>query len=312
MSYKTVGWQSILVRIPVEWEMIFEKKKSKKSKKETGYFAFRDSQGKKFELSWAQIEKKAPKLTSVIHDYIDSLKKTERKIKIRSDKPREVKGHEAHYLIWELEKKKIQGYMVTWVCSHSERLIICSSQYTIQDQSKIKPIILEIYDQINCHPQSVFSIWSAPNLQIHAPYLKMKLKRSQFLIGLTFLNLKSEELEVFAYRIGLADQKATEFEKLTEWFLGYYQSFLPNIPMKYDPEKFTKILFKKKIEVWKNLHISQSKISLRKSSTHFETYLWMNPEKNDIYCLLFSIKGGYTSQIRESVEKMTKLAIATN
>ncbi|MFX0209784.1 MAG: hypothetical protein ACFFDT_27630, partial [Candidatus Hodarchaeota archaeon] len=85
MKYQTLGWQHILVKVPNNWYMIFEKKERKKSQEKTGYFGFRDSKEKKLELSWAKIDKKVPKINSVIDDYFKSLKKSYKKIKIKTE-----------------------------------------------------------------------------------------------------------------------------------------------------------------------------------------------------------------------------------
>ena len=242
MKYKTLGWQHILIRVPDDWHMIFGKKHGRKSKKGTGYFGFRDSKAKKLELSWAKISKKPPKIKKVIDDYLKSLKKSNKKIKIKTEKTKKINEHEATSVYWELEKE-IQGYLIVWICNKTERLILCTSQFPTSEKSTEKPLIMEIMSHINCHPESVFTIWSAPNLQIHAPFLKVNLIRKDFLIGLTFVHLGNGTLDLLAYRIGLANQKIESSDEMPDWYKEYYKENLPGIPSRYIPGEFTKLMY---------------------------------------------------------------------
>ncbi|MFX0207135.1 MAG: hypothetical protein ACFFDT_14190, partial [Candidatus Hodarchaeota archaeon] len=113
-------------------------------------------------------------------------------------------------------------------------------------KSEEKALIMEIMTHINCHPESVFSIWSAPNLQIHAPFLNSNLIKRNFLIGLTFVHLRDETLDLFAYRIGLADQKIHGPDEMPNWFREYYKENLPGIPSRYLPTEFKRLFYKKK------------------------------------------------------------------
>jgi hypothetical protein len=309
METQTLGWQHILTKVPIDWYMFFEKKHDQSQKKKTGYFGFRDDKEKKLEVSWIKFDKKAPDVNRAIKEYFKSLKKSHKKIKMRTEGEREVNEHNARYIYWELEKEKIQGYVVIWNCSQTERLIICTSQFATKDTSTKKPLIMEIISQINCHPESKFSIWSAPNLQIFSPYLNMTLKKREFLIGLTFLHLKSDDLDFLAYRIGLADQKVKDVSEIPEWHKKYYKKHLPRIPSNYNPEEFTKLIYKKKTVAWKAEQIIEKKLL---GNQFLETYLWLNPDKNDIYCIIYSVKKQFSAKTRDLIEKMTKLAIEAN
>ena len=309
METQTLGWQYILINVPIDWHMIFKKKRDRRQKKETGYFGFRNAKGKKLELSWVKFDKKAPDISGATKEYFKSLKKSHKKIKIRTEGEREVNKHDARYFYWELDKEKIQGYVVIWNCSQTQRLIICTSQFATKETSTEKPLIMEIIFQINCHPESKFSVWSAPNLQIYSPYLSMNLKKREFLIGLTFLHLNNDDFDFLAYRIGLADQKVTDVSEIPEWYKKYYKKHLPRIPSNYNPDEFTKLVYKKKTVTWKNEQIIEKKLA---GSRSLETYLWLNPDKNDIYCIIFSVKKKIGVKTRDLIEKMTKLAIEAN
>lgn len=309
METQTLGWQYILIKVPIDWHMIFEKKRDRSQKKESGYFGFRDAKEKKLEVSWIKFDKKAPDINKAIKEYFKSLKKSNKKIKIRTEGEREVNKHDARYIYWELDKEKIQGYVVIWNCSQTKRLIICTSQFTTKEISKEKPLIMEIISQINCHPESKFSVWSAPNLRIYSPYLSMTLKKREFLIGLTFLHLNNDDFDFLAYRIGLADQKVTDVSEIPEWYKKYYKEHLPRIPSNYTPDEFIKLVYKKKTVTWKNVQIIEKKLVKNRS---LETYLWLNPDKNDIYCIIFSVKRKISAKTRDLIEKMTKLAIEAN
>jgi hypothetical protein len=309
METQILGWQDIKLKVPINWHMVFEKKQDKKQKKETGYFGFRDEKEKKLEISWVKFDKKAPEIGKTIKEYYKSLKKAHKKIKIRTEGEREVKKHSAKYIYWELDKEKIQGYVVTWNCSQTQRLIICTSQFLTKDSSVEKQLIMGIITQIDCHPESEFSLWSAPNLQIYSPYLGMTLKKREFLIGLTFLHLSNNDLDFLAYRIGLANQKISDVNEIPDWFKTYYKKHLPRIPSNYSPEEFTKLIYKKKTVTWKAEQVIEKKLTGKKS---LETYLWSNTDKNDIYCLVYSSKGELSKKNRDSLDKMTKLAIEAN
>lgn len=312
MKIQTFGWQHILVKVPIDWHMIFEKESRKRQKKETGYFGFRDSKEKKLEISYAKIEKKPPDINNVIEDYFNSLKKSHKKIEIKNKGPKKICGHDGLYIYWNLEKEALQGYIVAWVCKHTQRLIISTAQFEISKKSTEKSTIMEIISLINCHPQSTFSIWSAPNLQIHTPYLSMRLKKKLFLIGMTFLHLCNDDLDFLAYRIGLADQKITSTDDIPTWFKEFYKKNLPGIPANYSPEEFTKLIYRKKTITWKCIQLEEKKFSLKLSKKYHETYLWSNPNKNDIYCIIYSLKNSPSAKGREKIEKMTKLAIGAN
>lgn len=311
MKYKTLGWQHILIRVPDDWHMIFGKKRGKKSKKGIGYFGFRDSKTKKLELSWAKISKKPPKIKTVIDDYLKSLKKSSKKINIKSERLNKINEHEAKSVYWELEKE-IQGYLIVWICNKTERLILCTSQFPTAKKSTEKPLIMEIMSHINCHPESLFSIWSAPNLQIHAPFLTMNLINNNFLIGLTFVHLRDETLDLLAYRIGLADQKIQSPNEMTNWYNEYYKENLPGIPSHYYPAEFKKFFYKKKVIIWRSIQRPKKKTLFGLSKTYYDTYLWSNPEKNDIYCIIFSMKHKPSTKTRNLCEKMIKLTIGSN
>ncbi|UCG03148.1 MAG: hypothetical protein JSW11_03995 [Candidatus Heimdallarchaeota archaeon] len=312
MKTQAFGWQYFLISVPIGWQMIFEKKRKKRQSKNTGYFGFRDAKEKKLEVSWAKYDKNPPDLIKVIKNFFESLKKSKKEIKIRTEGERKVNDHKAKYIYWELENERIQGYIVVWICDQTQRLIICPSQFATKEKSIEKPRIMNIISQINCHPESQFSVWTAPNLQIHSPYLSMNLKKKDFLIGLTFIHLYNDELNFLAYRIGLADQKVTDIEEIPDWYKAYYKKHLPGIPSNYNPENFTKLIYKKKKVTWKNKHTLEKKIPFNLRNTHLETYLWLNLKKNDIYCIIFFTKRKIEIGIRELIEKMTKLAIEAN
>ncbi|UCE12985.1 MAG: hypothetical protein JSV04_12435 [Candidatus Heimdallarchaeota archaeon] len=312
MKTQTFGWQHILIQVPIDWHMIFEKESRKRQKKETGYFGFRDSKEKKLEISYAKIEKKPPDINKVIEDYFKSLKKSHKKIGIKNEGPKKISGHDARYIYWDLEKEGLQGYIVAWNCQSTQRLVICTAQFEKVKKSTEKSGIMEIISLINCHPESTFSIWSAPNLQIHTPYLRMRLKKKNFLIGLTFLHLGNDDLDFLAYRIGLANQKITSDDKIPSWFQKFYKKNLPGIPSNYNPEEFTKLIYKKKTITWKCVQLEERKFSLKFARKYHETYLWSNPDKNDIYCIIYSMKRSPLAKTRDIIEKMTKLAIGGN
>ncbi|MCK4849350.1 MAG: hypothetical protein KAT16_10005, partial [Candidatus Heimdallarchaeota archaeon] len=173
MKFQTVGWEYILINVPSDWNMVFEKEKSKSNKEKTGYFGFRDLNGKRLEFSYANLRKKPPKLHNVLDDYFKSLKKNYRKIKIRKEAATKVNNHNALYIFWELEKEQMQGYITAWICVETNRLMICTNQFSTKNKTAEKAIITEIMSHINCHPDSTYSCWSSPNLEIYTPFLKM-------------------------------------------------------------------------------------------------------------------------------------------
>ena len=310
MKFQTVGWEYILINVPSDWNMVFEKEKSKSNKEKTGYFGFRDLNGKRLEFSYANLRKKPPKLHNVLDDYFKSLKKNYRKIKIRKEAATKVNNHNALYIFWELEKEQMQGYITAWICVETNRLMICTNQFSTKNKTAEKAIITEIMSHINCHPDGAYSCWSSPNLQIYTPFLKMDLVRRQFFIGLTFLEFKGEKMHILAYRLGLANQKIKSEEELPEWFISYYKKQLPRIPKTFKPEIFSKLLFKNKIQVWKNVENRLSRIPSK--NYNFETYLWTNSEKNDIYCLIFELNKNHSKKTEKSIEEIVKLAIGAN
>ncbi len=312
MKYQAYGWDDIHVPVPMDWNMVFEDKKKKKDKKESGYFAFRDSKTKRLEISWAEVRKDNADISKVTKDYHSTLKKSHKKIKIKSEGKRKMNDHTAEYLYWELEKEKTQGYVMVWLCPKSKRLFICSSQFGTREKSEFKPLIMDIMGRINCHVESVFSMWSAPNLKVYSPYLSMKLVDKQFLIGLTFLELKNDKFHLFSYRIGLADQKIKSEDSLPEWFKEYYKKNLPSIPSKFTPEVFKKFTFNKKVTIWKNESIQEKRIALKKRIHYFETYLWYNPDKNDIYCHIYYLRNTPSVKQKDLIDKTIKLAIGAN
>ncbi len=310
MQFQTVGWEQILMSVPKNWTMIYEKDTKKSTKEEKGYFGFRDPSGKKLEISFVQIKKKPPKLENVIKDYYKSLKKEKRKIKIRKEATRTVNGHKARYLYWELEKEKVQGYVTVWICEKTNRLLICTNQYLIKNKQLEKSLFLEILSHIQCHPQKAYNYWSAPNLQFFTPTSNFNLVSSRFLIGLTFLNFKSDDMEINSYRVGLADQKIHSEDELPKWFKSYYRKHFPLVPSSYNPQKFEKLLFKKKISAWRSREVTKSRIKLK--SQYFETYLWTQAEKNDIYCIIFKLNSKSVDINRKTIEEITKLTIGAN
>jgi hypothetical protein len=292
--------------------MVFEEKFKKGSNRDTGYFAFRDSKTKRLEISWANIQKEIPDLGKITEDYYKSLKKAHKKIKLKSEGKNETNEHTSAYFYWELEKEKVQGYVMVWICQKSNRVIISNSQFDFKEKSRFKPLVMEIISKINCHTESPFSMWSAPNLQIYTPYLSVKLVERSFLIGLTYLRLKNDDIDLFSYRVGLADQKIENADQLPEWYKDYYKKHFPGVPSKYTPEGFKKLIFKKKIPIWQNEITLKKKFKFKRTSDYYLTYLWYNPDKNDIYCFIFSTKKDPSGVQRDLMEKMAKLAIGAN
>jgi hypothetical protein len=310
LKFQTVGWEYILISVPSDWNMVFEKEKSKSNKEKTGYFGFSDSKGKRLEFSYANMRDKPPKLPDVLESYFKSLKKNYRKIKIRKEATSKVNEHDARYLFWELEKEKMQGYITAWTCPETNRLMICTNQFSMKNKTAEKAIVLEILSHINCHPESTYTSWSSPNLQIYTPFLKMNLMRRQFLIGLTFLEFNGDEMRILGYRVGLANQKIKSEEEIPEWFKSYYREHFPRVDSKFKPETFNKMLFKNKISVWKNTEIRLSRIPSK--NYHFESYLWTNPDKNDIYCLIFELNKTVSKKTEKTIEDIVKLTIGAN
>ncbi|MHA2297729.1 MAG: hypothetical protein ACXADA_17000 [Candidatus Hodarchaeales archaeon] len=304
---QTLGWQDIVMKVPRDWQMFFEKKTPKKQKGETGFFGFRDIKEKKMEIRWVKF-KRYPQLDKAVSDYKKSLKKQKKEIKIRVDRSDEINGHEANYSYWELEKEKIKGILMVWICDESLRVIFCQSQFSDKDVSRIKPIVTEVITRMNCHPKDFSSIWTAPNLHIITP-TKMKLVTKSILIGLTFFHIRNADLEIKAYRMGLADQKIIDTD-ITKWYKGYYREKLPGIDSRYNPGDFLKLLAgKKKIPVWKSEQALNRKF---RDTKIFETYLWSNPEKNDIYSIIISLNKKPSKGIKDSIQKMINLAIKNN
>ncbi|MHA2363081.1 MAG: hypothetical protein ACXAC7_03925 [Candidatus Hodarchaeales archaeon] len=313
MDYKTLGWQDILVKVPSDWEMFFEKKKPKKQKKEVGYFGFRDLKSKRLEIRWVRYElKHKPKIKDAFEDYKKILKKSQKDINKRAEGTNEIKSHESRYLYWELRSENdegIQGYLVNWICDESLRLFICQSQFPIKESSIEKPLMMEIISQVNCHPKGDFTKWSLPNLQVSTP-LGMKLIKRNILIALSFIQLRNKDLDLLAYRIGLAEQKVKNDDELPDWFKSYFKDKLPDIPSNYKPDTFEKFLFEKKQTIWKGVQKKEKKISL--SNRYYETYIWSNLEKNDIYCTIIKMKKLPSSKIEKLIEKMIKMIILNN
>ncbi|MHA1984941.1 MAG: hypothetical protein ACW967_11340 [Candidatus Hodarchaeales archaeon] len=306
------GWQDILIKVPNDWEMVFEKKKPKKQKKETGYFGFRDSNSKKLEIRWAKFEK-PPLNDKIIENYKKSLKKQHKDINIKSEGSSDVYEHHSRYLYWELKKENFQGYLMVWCCVETSRLIICQSQFLIKESSKEKPRITEIISNINCHSKKPFVIWTAPNLQVYSPP-EMKIVKRAFLIGLSFIQLHnlSDNFDLLAYRLGLAKRKVKNFDELPEWFKEYYKKNLPGIFANYNPGNFEKLLFDKKKEIWCNLQEHNKKVSISSAKNFYKTYIWLNTEKNDIYCIIYAKKKPPGEEVQDLFDKMTKIMIKNN
>jgi len=127
---------------------------------------------------------------------------------------------------------------------------------------------------------------------------------------LTFIHLRGDDLDLLAYRIGLADQKIESPDEMPKWFKEYYKENLPGIPSKYSPSEFEKLIYKKKKITWKSIQKREKKFP--KSLIYFETYLWSNSNKNDIYCIIFTMKKPLTTKTRTLIETITKLAIRAN
>ena len=312
MTDHVSGWQDIIIKVPNDWEMIFEKKKPKKKKKESGYFGFRDLNSKKLEIRWAKFKK--PILNDkVIEDYKKSLKKAHKTINIKSEGSSEVNKHNSSYLYWEIKEQKIQGYLMAWSCPETSRLIICQSQFSIKESSKEKPRVTEIISKINCHSKKQLVIWTAPNLQVYCPP-QMKLIKREILIGLSFLYLrdKKNNYDLLAYRIGLANRKVKKFDEIPEWFKNYYKKNISGISTNYNPDEFEKLIFEEKKDIWKNVQSFTKKINLGSGNQYYNTHLWLNSEKNDIYCIIYVKKKPPSEEIQELFDKTIKLIIKSN
>ncbi|NHJ01162.1 MAG: hypothetical protein EAX86_03425 [Candidatus Heimdallarchaeota archaeon] len=313
MKYQKLGWDHLIVSVPTDWSLIFDKKPPAKKKIETGFIGFRDSSTKRLEISWAIIKKKPPEPKKVLGDLFKTLKKDNKGIKIRNEGEKKVNAHNGYYIYWDLEKGDSQGYLLSWVCHKTQRVIICASQYQNKEKDVFKPLITEIMTGLICHSEEKYLLWSAPNLNVYTPAFEMNLLNRKFLIGLTFLELSKADLEVYAYRIGLANQKIDDSNKLPEWFPEYAKNNLPNIPSNYKPTPdFSNLVYKKKIEVKKLIQCSDSKMPLKTRKGYFETYLWLNQEKNDIYCIIFRLDKQPESDLHTQIEEIIKYAINFN
>jgi len=310
MNLKAVGWEHILINVPEDWELVFQKDQKKSKKQETGYFGFRDSYQKRLEISYTKIAKKPPKVSSVLADYFKSLKKNNRKIIIKKEASMKVNEHNAEYIYWELKKEQVLGYIFSWICPESNRILICTTQFSIDEKPEMKQQLVELISKLKCHLNADFIIWSAPNLQISTPVYDMHLQKKVFLIGLTFLEFKGANLSLLVYRIGLANQKIKDESNLPEWFKDNYKKDLPKIPRNFQVGEFSKLHYKKRENIWKSSYQVESKIPKR--GMYFETYLWLNYDKNDIYCLIFRSKTLPSTKKRETIENITKLAIMVN
>ena len=318
MDFKTIGWQDIVLNVPDEWEMVFATKTPKKKGKEmTGYFGFRTTEKKILEFRWVEVEKgKTPDLDIVIDDYFKTILKERKKIKKRTESGIKVNDHSAKTLYWITEDMTLHGYIVVWNCDVLKRLIIMQSQFSSDQANKIKADIMQILETINCHPLDYESKWIAPNLTVMTPR-SMNLVKQSFLVGLTFFQLRYKSLDMYCYRLGLANQKINSIDELPVWFMNYYPKKLPGIPSGFRPSESE--FSKKKIGqtegvLWQyNKNIQKRKLPLR-SGSEFQGYFWQSEEKNDIYCLIFKYKTQTSTdkRIRRIVENVVKFAITKN
>ncbi len=318
MDFKTIGWQDIVLKVPDEWEIVFATKPPKKKGKEkTGYFGFRTTKKKLLEFRWVEVEKgKAPDLDVVIGDYFNTIQKEQKRIKKRTDSGIEVSTHKGKTLYWTSEDMSLHGYIVAWYCNVLHRLIIMQSQFSSDEAHKIKTDIMQVLETVKCHPVDYESKWVAPNLTIFTPR-SMYLIKQAFLVGLSFFQLRYEILDIYCYRIGLANQKINSIDELPAWFLNYYPKTLPGIPSGFKPieEDFSKkTLSKKKDIVWNYNNKEQKSTFPLKSKSVFQGYFWQNEEKNDIYCLIFKYKrqSSTNKNIVQIIEKMFSLAVRNN
>ena len=164
---------------------------------------------------------------------------------------------------------------------------------------------------INCHSKKDLLIWTAPNLQVYCPP-RMKINKKEILIGLSFLQLRDikDNYDLLAYRFGLANQKVKNFEEIPEWYENYYKKSISGISSNYKPEKFEKLIFEEKKDIWKFTQRRDKKIGL--GIRFYETYLWLNSEKNDIYCVIFVKRKPPSEEIQELFNKIIKLIILGN
>lgn len=315
MKFQIYGWEHIIINAPSSWHLFFEKKPKKK---DSGYFGLRDQKEKKVELSWAPLptKKKPPQIKNVLKDYFKTMTSSNKHVKLRTEGKTKVKDHQAEYFYWHLDNEDIEGYITSWICVETQRIFICTSQFSKRERSNFYPLLSKITSEIDCHPDDAYSLWSAPNLNIFSPLRELKLIKRQFLIGLTFLQLGNQDMDLFAYRLGLANQKVKSFEEIVDWFQNYYKSNLPGIPSRYNPKEFVKIKLKgsKKIDidVWKSIETSEKKLPLKSRKSAYWTYIWLNDEKNDIYCLILNLKGETSTKLKTMNEKIVKRAILAN
>ena len=318
MGFKTIGWQDIVLNVPDEWELVFATKTPKKKGKEiTGYFGFRTTEKKILEFRWVEVEQgKIPDLTVVIEDYFKTLVKTQKKIKKRTENEIKIATHKGKTLYWATEDMKLHGYIVAWNCDVLKRLVIMQSQFSSDDAKKNKADIMQVLETANCHPIDYESRWIAPNLTVMTPRA-MTLIKQAFLVGLSFFQLRYKALDIYCYRMGLANQKITTIDELPVWFVNYYPKMLPGIPSGFKPKEseFTRMTIgKTKGNLWHYNNKKQKRNLPLGSKSELQGYFWQNKEKNDIYCILFKFKRQTATDksITQIIENIMKLAITNN
>ncbi len=318
MDFKTIGWQDIVLNVPDEWEIVFATKTPKKKGKEiTGYFGFRTTKKKILEFRWVEVEKgKIPDLDVVISDYFETIMKKQKKIKKRTEKVIEISDHKGKTLYWATEDMTLHGYIVVWNCDILKRLIIMQSQFSNDEAKKIKADIMQVLETANCHPIDYESKWVGPNLTITTPR-SMKLIKQAFLVGLSFFQLRYKSLDIYCYRLGLANQKISSIDELPAWFIDYYPKTLPGIPSGFKPseDEFSKkITSKPERNFWHFRRNTQGRNLPLRPKSDIQGFFWQNKEKNDIYCLIFKFKSQTESQKRNEqiIENIVKLAITNN
>lgn len=315
MANKLLGWQDIIIEVPTNWQITHTKLKVKKKlKNKTGVIVFWESSRKLLELRWLTFDhKKKPNKETIIDDYIKSIKKENKSLEEKNKGKGRIFDHDYIRAIWEIKKNKISGFITVWVCEKSYKIIICQSQFLENANSEMVEV-KKVINSIKCHKTTNYSIWSGPNLQLSTPR-NMLLIENKFLIGHSFIHLVSKlddfPFNIIAFRIGLANQKVSDSNTLPEWYKEYIiKTKFDQIISKYSINTFEKFLFEKVKPIWKDIFITnKSKIF---SQYYFETYLWMNEEKNDIYIVIYYGKEKNKSEIEIQIKKLIKKTIHEN
>lgn len=270
------GWRGLVLEIPEDWELIFEK-----LEKNAGFFRLEDATQPQIEVYWEKIPfEKMPNIEDTIEKILKKIFK-KKKAKIFLRKKINIRNHEGILLQLYPPKGKIlqtqtnKVSIIHWYCEKSEKL------YTIFFLSSQN--VLDFLNKIDCHPAKNYWTFYGFTITLPEDFNLVHYKVTTGLSTARFYRKKDNSYVIIFYN-SMANIILEEYySSIEDWFKENVQKVLEKYfgKMRKKAESIVNIQGHKA-----KLLIFEKGLPLRKKIKRERVYLWVCNKTNRLYALI--------------------------